>query len=417
MNTSNESPRGKPRSSPPAGDNSFPEASPLQNKVTMADKQEKFFKHIRQIKLTPKEKEKGRAGLLAFMKHHPTKEKPKHRKNPGIMDSILWLLQRPLPVAMGMVAALLIGAAAYGAQTALPGDFLYGFKTKVSERLEAIPHVLADTREDFDIELANRRLLEATKVSTKNNVEPKVLAQVEKNIEVYSQKITNNVTNLAAQNKLAEAIEVSLEFEASLAAHQTVIEKANTEQVREQPSVAGKINEERTKLNETRKSIEEKLGTANADLRALAQNKLDAIKRKIDPEKGKEQALTTALENEDPLQKTVKEAEESLELDDKKALSLLQEADIKLKEGEIRKAIEEQGKTVKPSSGKEQDDKEKQKIEEAIPTNTSSSTVEIIPPKTEKEDQEGPLESVVKEEEVPEKLEDSMKENIPLLEE
>jgi len=140
-------------------------------------------------------------------------------------------------VAMSLVTVLVAGVGTtYAAVNALPGDPLYGIKINVAEPVEHVLTASNESQAQWDVTLANRRLVEAEKLAATGDLTPHNAQIVQTQLAVVTANLNASVasattassttatTSSASQvTAIAQASSVQSDLEASLSAHVQVL--------------------------------------------------------------------------------------------------------------------------------------------------------------------------------------------------
>lgn len=118
-----------------------------------------------------------------------------------------------------IIAVVIGGGASIAAENSLPGDFLYGMKTQVNERVMGTLAVGAEADARFEARLAEKRLEEMERLSAKGTVESSVAASLQERFETHA----DNAGALFASLEAEAALEAASNFESTLRAHSEII--------------------------------------------------------------------------------------------------------------------------------------------------------------------------------------------------
>src|SRR3989344_5481418 len=118
-----------------------------------------------------------------------------------------------------IVAAALGGGTSLAAQSALPGDALWGFKVGVNERIAETVAVGEKAKADVDISHAQTRLEEAAKLAAEGRLDASAQAKIQGNFDAHARAVAERVAALQAKGDYAAAADVAVRFQAAVAAH------------------------------------------------------------------------------------------------------------------------------------------------------------------------------------------------------
>lgn len=172
-----------------------------------------------EMQLSTAEKKMGKKDLKAFMKTNPVKKVVRE----GFFARFGRLFTLRLP-AMAMVVVLLVsigGGAAYGAESALPGDMLYPIKTEFTEPLRERFMRSPERRAHFAAWRIERRLHEAEKLLERAETQPELLDEIKVRIELHTQHLEERMESLESDEQ-AEHIRVRLENR--IAKHEEILD-------------------------------------------------------------------------------------------------------------------------------------------------------------------------------------------------
>src|SRR3989344_974710 len=157
---------------------------------------------------------------------------------PGASISIQWFslswMQRPIAAALALLF-IFSGGISYAAESALPGDALYGVKTKGNEPVKVALASGAEAKANVQMELAERRIDEAATLASENRLDAKTQDQLAAAFETHAQSATDEVSSIDENDSSAVA-ELTSRFETRLAAHEEILA-----QVQEQSDEPGTL--------------------------------------------------------------------------------------------------------------------------------------------------------------------------------
>lgn len=123
----------------------------------------------------------------------------------------------PIIAVALVIAAALGGGTAYAAQTSLPGDPLWNFKTTVNESVQGALQSGDKAKADWDITVAADRLDEAQKLAAQGRLDPQAQAAITANFDAHAHDLAMRVERLQADGKTIQAADVATRFQAQLA--------------------------------------------------------------------------------------------------------------------------------------------------------------------------------------------------------
>jgi hypothetical protein len=116
-----------------------------------------------------------------------------------------------------LIAAALGGGVSAMAQTSLPGEPLWGFKTTVNEGVAGALSFGDEAKANWDISATEARLNEAKTLQAQGKLNAKAQADIEANIDEHAQDVADLVAKLQAKGNTTAAAAVATHFQASLA--------------------------------------------------------------------------------------------------------------------------------------------------------------------------------------------------------
>ncbi|RJQ33206.1 hypothetical protein C4568_04860 [Candidatus Parcubacteria bacterium] len=124
-----------------------------------------------------------------------------------------------------LVLVLFAGAGtSYVAQTALPGQALYGVKVNINEKVAGAFATTPVEKAEYAAELTARRLEEAEVLAASNQLTPEVSSEIQARIDETAADFNGSVAVLAeSENGIDVAEDVQLDLEATLSAHANVL--------------------------------------------------------------------------------------------------------------------------------------------------------------------------------------------------
>src|SRR3989344_1027595 len=148
----------------------------------------------REIFLEEREKGVMRSEILYFIKNNPAVlSKPQSFLYIFKYSSIRYSL------AFAALSLVMIFGVSSAANNALPGDILYNVKVGVNEKVLGLLQVSDESKAQYEIQLAETRLEEIEKVSSRNNLDEKTkddfvfsLNKSIKKVQNHSLSIKNN---------------------------------------------------------------------------------------------------------------------------------------------------------------------------------------------------------------------------------
>ncbi len=201
------------------------------------------------IRLTDAEKARMKSVLQSYMRFHPLPE-------PVTTYTVTrdWFIFLQRPIAASLVLVLVVGSGvSYAAEGALPGDALYTLKTGVNEPLKIAFAGSAEEEAEVEIELAERRIEEASALAAEDRLDEATEAKLAVALNTHAESAAVLVEEIDEEDS-STAAELSARFETRLRAREDVLA-----QVRERDD-----NE-----NERETSVERAIRTASSRVALL----------------------------------------------------------------------------------------------------------------------------------------------------
>lgn len=116
-----------------------------------------------------------------------------------------------------VIAAALGGGTAVAAQSSLPGDALWNFKTTVNENVQGAFAQGDEAKANWDIEVASNRLTEAQQLASEGKLSADNQTEIQANFDQHAKEVAVLVAKLQAQGKADVAAKIAAQFQATLA--------------------------------------------------------------------------------------------------------------------------------------------------------------------------------------------------------
>lgn len=200
----------------------------------MSNKESQWINIVRNIKLTPRERDSMRRSLVQFMEAHPVRETENSRLYFNLNQSIIrvkFLTYKTMIIGL-IIALVMGGSVSYAAENTLPGDTLYPVKVYVNENAREAVAFTDKSKAELAVELANRRLEEAGKLALRGTLDTQTEATVAINIENHVKDAREKLTKLKSHDEDG-ASEIGGDLSSILNAHSIVLIKAKKEKEKE----------------------------------------------------------------------------------------------------------------------------------------------------------------------------------------
>jgi broad specificity phosphatase PhoE len=118
-----------------------------------------------------------------------------------------------------VIAAAIGGGTSVAAQSALPGDALWGFKVGVNETVGAALAAEGKAQADFDLQVLEARLKETSMLSAEGRLSAEAKAEATANFDAHAKNVAAQIEQLERQGDFKAAADVAARFQATLATH------------------------------------------------------------------------------------------------------------------------------------------------------------------------------------------------------
>lgn len=187
------------------------------------------LKRLRHLSLSEKEKLSVWSNLKAYAEFKPIADERigKRTRLPSVKPTNgfpLFLKLKPMSfIASLLIVSLFGGGTAFAAEGAVPGDILYPIKTDITENVRGAFALDNEAQATFEAWRAERRLNEAAKLVQKGSLSADAKEKIETKFSEHSDRVEDRLVKIAEKNP-ALAAELSARFEASLHAHEAILE-------------------------------------------------------------------------------------------------------------------------------------------------------------------------------------------------
>lgn len=253
----------------------------------------KIIERVRQVKLSPEEKERMRESLLLFIERNPVREEVPTRPQLQKRSFLNQLRLRPMPVfaVIAVITLMVGGGTSLAAESALPGEALYPVKVSVNEEVRGAFTFSDEAKARLAANLIERRLQEAAELAAEGKLTAESQAEIESRFNAHMERFEARANRLAAKGKVNAVAELNSNLEVSLRAHSQIIAGAGSKAEGErkvdvqvgavQPLLTA-IQVRLGAVQKTRADAEARVSTeAKADVEAAAEGKLKAATNKI----------------------------------------------------------------------------------------------------------------------------------------
>lgn len=184
-----------------------------------------FIRSARNINLSEKEKTEMKRSVLNFISENPVRPGVQPRLGYG-SNIFLTKLSFVQSMAILLIITIMVGGGvAVGAERAMPGDILYPVKIGVNEEVQGWLKVSEESKANWEIERAKRRLEEAEELADEGSLNAEASENIEANFEAHAERIRERVERFRNKENFNAAASVSLNFETALKAHDKILSK------------------------------------------------------------------------------------------------------------------------------------------------------------------------------------------------
>lgn len=147
------------------------------------------------------------------------------KKTARTHSSILFLNRNRMFATIAVILALALGGGTgVAAESALPGDALYGVKVHVNEELRAAFAQGDEARAEWDARRAERRLEEAQALIIRGELKTTIQEKLTGRLESHIDKLEEHIAKLQEAGKDEAAAQLSTRLEAALNVHEGLIQ-------------------------------------------------------------------------------------------------------------------------------------------------------------------------------------------------
>jgi hypothetical protein len=233
------------------------------------DKLRKFIESVKNIKLSDDEKNTGKQTLLNFISNNPVRPGLEHRLQEqsrayagGWSSIFLTKLNFASAMSIFLILSVLVsGGLAVGAEKSLPGDILYPIKVGINEEVQGWLAVSEESKTDWEIKRAERRLEEAEELAENGTLDAEVSEKIEANFEANAERVRQRIEKFHDKENFKAAASVSLNFETALKAHEKILTRLSEKkevEARVRP-IRMRVNAEVNKAAKNRQEMDVKL--------------------------------------------------------------------------------------------------------------------------------------------------------------
>lgn len=133
-------------------------------------------------------------------------------------------------ISILVIGGLLMGGSvSFAAESTVPGDVLYPVKVHVNENLRGAIAVTPKAKADWEVEKAERRLLEVEKLADAPNISPEIKVAAEADFNANTERVQEHIAKFEEDNDSEDAIDTAGKFTEMLRRHEGALGKRNFE--------------------------------------------------------------------------------------------------------------------------------------------------------------------------------------------
>lgn len=182
-------------------------------------------KRAQNIKMSPAEKSQHRNELMQFMEKAAAMPEVHADKTHLSPQGPGWFFRKMRSAYVAVPMALAVSAGVvFAAQSALPGDLLYGLKVGVIEKVQTGLVFSGQQKAKLDAAFAVRRLEEGEALARQNKLAGELKNELSSHFEEQSAKLMDDINSLKKEHDEATAAEIDSSFAQSLKVHQEIVD-------------------------------------------------------------------------------------------------------------------------------------------------------------------------------------------------
>ncbi|MBI2023630.1 hypothetical protein HYT01_03655 [Candidatus Giovannonibacteria bacterium] len=245
----------------------------------------KIIEEAKKIALLPEEKKRMRTELSLFIERNPVRNPGEARLISHVRSLFLpgTLMANLQTMAIALIIALLIGGGtSFAAQSALPGDILYPIKVNVNEEVRGWTALTAEAQTEWDVQRIERRLSEAEELSAEGKLNAETRSEIETQFEKHAEKFKKHSSKIESKKNASAALEAHSEFEGSLRAHETVLERLAEKDGPDTDAILAKVRARLSIASKNRANAEAEITSeGHGNFKEAANGKMKAAEKKL----------------------------------------------------------------------------------------------------------------------------------------
>ncbi|MBA3550638.1 hypothetical protein H0W32_00315 [Patescibacteria group bacterium] len=173
------------------------------------------------VGLNPEERQSLKSFLNDYIDSHPILES--EIEHSPISPFSKFFSKIKYAGAFAGVAVLLASSVAYAAEGSLPGDMLYPVKVGFNEKIQGVFAFTAKSKATHEINLVNRRLIEAESLQDESRLSAGMKATVLDGFSRHMKAVGTHVETMSKKEAFTDVQETTQSLEASLQSHSRIL--------------------------------------------------------------------------------------------------------------------------------------------------------------------------------------------------
>lgn len=209
------------------------------------------------IRMTADEKAGIRSRLSAYMTMRPLRGDAASQPAKQVRG-IFRLSPKLMPFFAVFLSLLLAGGGvSYAAERTVPGDVLYPVKVHVNEGVRAALAVNDESKAEWEAERVERRLDEARALLESKDIPSERFDDLEERFAEHEERVEATIDRIEEKKGSEFAVRFSSHLEASLAAHQAILDRLAKEADEDRAGrFAERVDQARERAKENRERME-----------------------------------------------------------------------------------------------------------------------------------------------------------------
>lgn len=246
-----------------------------------------FKKCLQTIVLEHAKKDAVKENIVAYMNMHPVRKNVSDRLKSQNRGNILFFNTQHMYAKIATLLILLSGSGtAFAAENTIPGDSLYPIKIHINEPVREALAVSSEAKANWNAEVAERRLDEASKLAVQGKLSAELGTKLETKFVEQTQKIKDRIAKLQEAGKDDSASELSTRLQSALQIHSEILDTLNsaTDTPRQEiKPLLKQLKEEVESMKEIKSKMDDEHEKKSApDVKVAAQNHMNMALKQIE---------------------------------------------------------------------------------------------------------------------------------------